>query len=126
MGIETAAAGDQRTEQHSRWDVPCSLHTDVFIRVLGTAHYNHVRMFDRASLFIAQEKLKLTGKLEVLFTRTATEELLKPTLKTTLCFPQREQPDPIGTTWVFTHFPWPADRKELSAQGCFPGHLSVH
>lgn len=36
--------------------LPCSLHTDVFIKVLGTAHYNGVRMFDRASLFTAQEE----------------------------------------------------------------------
>ena len=47
--------------------LPCSLHTDVFIKVLGTAHYNGVRMFDRASPFTAREEHYLTGKLEVLF-----------------------------------------------------------
>ena len=36
--------------------LPCSLHTDVFIKVLGTTHYNGVRMFDRASLFTAWEE----------------------------------------------------------------------
>lgn len=36
--------------------LPWSLHTDVFIKVLGTAHYNGVRVFDRTSLFTAQEE----------------------------------------------------------------------
>lgn len=36
--------------------VPWSLHTDVFIKLLGTAHYHGVRIFGRASLFTAQEE----------------------------------------------------------------------
>lgn len=36
--------------------LPWSLYTDVFIKVLGTAHYNGVRIFDQAPLFTAQEE----------------------------------------------------------------------
>jgi len=30
--------------------LPCRLNTDVFIKILGTAYYNGVRMFDQALL----------------------------------------------------------------------------